>query len=404
MVQTLYGPFSELLTMEDLPLNGPIDDRQLKVLKNAAILVEDEHIIEVGSHSEMKGTSTFSTPVVAIPGLIDCHTHICFAGDRSKEYAMRLNGSTYQEIAKEGGGILNTVKATRNASEQELLAGILERAKTLLQNGITTCEVKTGYGLTIEDELKMLRAIKIANEQTPINLIPTCLAAHIVPPEFNDENEYLDHIINDLLPIVKKERLASRVDIFIEKGAFSEKAAERYLKRAQEMEFSVTIHADQFSSGGALLASKLQAQSADHLEVSNAETAKALAKSGVTAVVLPGASLGLGEPFAKAKMLLDEGCSLAIASDWNPGSAPMGDLLTQAALLSAAEKMSCASTFAGVTVRAARALGLNNRGIIKKGMRADLALFPSDHYQEILYRQGALKPLGCIVGGKYYES
>ena len=404
MTKTQFGPFSELVTMDDIPSNGPIDDRQLKIIKNAAIIVEDEHIIEVGSHSEMKGASTFSAPTVAIPGLIDCHTHICFAGDRSKEYAMRLNGSTYQEIAKAGGGILNTVKATRNASEQELVKGILERAKILLQNGITTCEVKSGYGLTVEDELKMLRAIKISNDQTPVNLITTCLAAHVVPPEFNDENEYLDHILNHLLPIVKKENLASRVDIFIEKGAFSEKAAEKYLRNAKEMGFSVTVHADQFSSGGAMLASKLQAQSADHLEVSNTETAKALAKSGVTAVVLPGASIGLGEPFAKAKMLLDEGCSLAIASDWNPGSAPMGDLLTQAALLGAAEKMSTASTLAGITVRAASALGLSDRGVIKRGMRVDLALFPADHYQEILYRQGALKPVGSIVGGKYYEN
>ncbi|MDP2059249.1 MAG: amidohydrolase family protein, partial [Flavobacteriaceae bacterium] len=222
---------------------------------------------------------------------------------------------------------------------------------------------------------------------------PTCLAAHIIPKDFEgDAPVYLHYITEKLLPILKREKLTNRIDIFIEQTAFSEKEATQFLNRSKQMGFQITVHADQFSVGGSAVAIEMGAQSADHLEASKTKEIEQLAASDTVAVVLPGASLGLGMPFAPARKLLDAGCCLAIASDWNPGSAPMGDLLTQAAVLGAYEKLSTPEVFAGLTFRAAHALGLEDRGRIQSGMLADLIGFPCGDYRDILYRQGNLKP------------
>lgn len=404
---TAIGPFSQLLTFEALPEQGPIQEGQLQIKEDYGVIVQDGLIHKMGPFSklaqEADETMHLSSPTVAIPGLIDCHTHICFAGSRAGDYSKRLNGATYQAIAAAGGGIMDTVQKTRAAPQEELEQGLRERANQLLRQGVTTCEVKSGYGLTLDDEIKMLRAIAHTKQSGPIDLISTCLAAHVRPPEFSSNQAYLQFILDEILPAAKSENLTKRVDIFVEEHAFTIEEARWFLEKARSLGFDLAIHADQFSRGGALLASEVHALSADHLEQSTPEDAAALARSGVTATVLPGATLGLGMPFPPARMLLDQGASLAIASDWNPGSAPMGDLVMQAAVLGAQQKLNMAETLSALTYRAARALGLKDRGRIITGLRADIAIFPTNDYRDLLYRQGAMRPNVVVSKGQIHK-
>ncbi|MEN8790261.1 MAG: imidazolonepropionase [Flavobacteriaceae bacterium] len=401
---TLIGPFSQILPMTNLKVNGPIRDGDLELIEDGGIVINKGRIEKIGPYRELKSQlagGDFSELYlkgshVCLPGFIDAHTHICYGGSRARDYAMRNAGKSYLEIAREGGGIWDTVTKTRESSEEELVEGIVKRAKRHLKNGVTTIEVKSGYGLSVEAELKMLRAIAEADALIPQDLIPTCLAAHICPRDFDGSPEdYLDMIIQELFPQIIEQNLCRRVDIFVEESAFTTLEAETYLLRAREMGFKLTVHADQFSPGGSELAVKLGAISADHLEASTEKEIKLLAGSTVIATALPGASLGLGCAFTPARRILDAGGALAIASDHNPGSGPMGDLLTQAAILGAFEKLSNAEVIAGITFRAAAALGLEDRGTMRVGSQADLAVFHTAHYNEILYNQGNLKP--CMV-------
>jgi imidazolonepropionase len=397
-MKTLTGPFTQVLPLTGLPLKGALRDEQLTIVPDGGVLIENGVILAVGGFESLRKENPDANikekngPQVLLPGFIDCHTHICFAGNRAKDYALRVQGKTYLEIAKAGGGIWDTVTQTRNASEAALAELLLQRVNRHLADGVTTTEVKSGYGLSVEQELKQLRVIKAVSEKTKATLISTCLAAHILPKDFNGGAEdYLACILNDLLPVIKKEKLAARVDIFIEDSAFDKGSAMCYLTKAKQMGFGITVHADQFTTGASEVAVKVGALSADHLEASGEYEINLLANSNTVAVTLPGASLGLGMPYAPARKLLDAGACLAIASDWNPGSAPMGDLLMQTAVMGAAEKLSSAEVFAGLTFRAAKALNLNDCGTIAPGMRADLQVFPCGDYREILYNQGKLR-------------
>ena len=398
--QTLIGPFSQILTMDNLPVAGPIADAQLQVLEQGGVLVQGEKIVKTGKYTQLHREAIehkyklelIREPMVLLPGLVDAHTHMCFAGSRANDYALRVAGKSYLEIARSGGGILDSVRKTREASVVELTELLKKRCDRHLAEGVTTCEVKSGYGLTVDDELKMLEVIGLVNRHHELDLVPTCLAAHMLPPEFTDANVYLEHVLSELLPEVLEQNLANRVDIFIEDTAFKEEAAISYLLAARDLGFDITVHADQFSSGGSRVAVEAGAVSADHLETSTEAEIALMQEAGTVATVLPGASLGLGMHYAPARQMLDGGLCLAIATDWNPGSAPMGDLLLQAALLGAAEKLTIAETLAAVTLRAARALNLTDRGKIAKGKLADMIAFPTDNYKEILYFQGKLKP------------
>jgi len=398
MVTKLIGPFSQIVTMHNLPLKGALSDDQLEIISQGGVLVSHGKILAVGKYTDLKAKTigsekeVITEPMVLLPGFIDAHTHICFAGDRASDYAMRISGKSYQEIALNGGGINSTVAHTRAASEQELTELLLHRCDKQLQNGVTTCEVKSGYGLSVEDELKMLRAIQTANQSHQISLISTCLAAHTKPVEFSTKSEYVNFAVNEILPQVKLQNLSSRADIFVDTIAFDETEARIYLDAAKKLGFEITVHADQFSSLGSRLAVEYQACSADHLESSSDSDIYLLAKSDVVGVLLPGASMGLGLPFPKGRRMLDKGMCIAIASDWNPGSAPMGDLLNQAAVFGAYEKLTTAETLAALTFRAAKALRLSDRGSLSKGSLAHLIAFPCKNYQEILYYQGSLKP------------
>ena len=395
--------------MSSIPLKGPVSDTELTVWEDMALILDGERIYRIGAYSELKEIAnqlqadliTLESPSIVVPGWIDAHTHICFAGSRAQDYAYRNSGATYQEIAQKGGGIWDTVTRTRTADENNLAGGVVERAKRHLKNGVTTIEVKSGDGLSVQEELKMIRAISKAGREVASDLVPTCLAAHISPKDYpKGATAYLEMIAGELLPILKKEKLCTRIDAFIEEGAFDQKTIRPYLRQAMEMGFALTLHADQFSTGGSAIAVEFNALSADHLEASTEKEIHLLAKSNVIAMALPGASLGLGCNFTPARRLLDAGAALAIASDHNPGSAPMGDLLTQASILGTFEKLSNAEVLAGIAFRAAAALGLNDRGKLQEGYLADFLVFSTPHYNEILYHQGTLKPATVWKKGK----
>ena len=393
--------------MTGLSVKGALKDAELAIIEDGGILIEGESIHSIGKFRNLLAKAKsldaeiyeLSGDHTCLPGFVDAHTHICFAGSRANDYALRNSGKTYLDIAKAGGGIWDTVTQTRKATKEALVKGIVKRGKRHLHNGVTTIEVKSGYGLSVPEELKMLYAIKEADSILPIDLIPTCLAAHMVPKDYGGTPaEYLEEIGNELLPKLKDEKLASRVDAFIESGAFTAELIAPYFNKAKELGFAITVHADQFSTGGSEVAIKYKAISADHLEASTSKEIALLAHSDVIAVALPGASLGLGCAFTPARKILDAGGALAIASDHNPGSAPMGDLLTQAAILGTFQKLSNAEVLAGITLRAAAALNVTDRGQLNKGFLADLCIFHTADYKEILYNQGNFKP--CMVWKK----
>ena len=290
---------------------------------------------------------------------------------------------------------------TIQASEAELLKTTLERINFLISLGITTIEIKSGYGLDLENELKMLRVIKKAQEVTKATLVPTCLSAHLKPKDFEGTNEeYLKFILTEILPKVKEEKLSQRIDIFIEKSAFQPDESKAFLLKAKDLGFEITVHADQFTPGSSRIAVEVGAKSADHLEATIDEDLEFLAQSETVAVALPGASLGLGEKFTPARKILDKNGILAIASDWNPGSAPMGNLITQASILATFEKLSTAEVLAGLTFRSAFALALTDRGILEKGKKADFVTFNTDNFQNVLYQQGSLKADSVYINGE----
>lgn len=403
--QIYIGPIKQLVSLMGIAERGALNNDALSPLENVWLSIVDGKISKVLNSLpdglDETACIRLEKDYVMLPAFIDAHTHICFSGSRSRDYAMRNAGLSYLEIAKAGGGIWDTVTQTRMATKEELVNGILLRANKLLEHGITTIEVKSGYGLSVEEELKMLRAIKEANEQIELDLIPTCLAAHIKPKDFAGSHaEYLDVIIDELFPIIKQEKLSNRIDAFIEEEAFSGEVVARYFNEAKSMGMDVTVHADQFHPGGSAVAIKYGAISADHLEASTEKEIAALAESDTIAMALPGASIGLGCAFTPARKILDAGGIVAIASDWNPGSAPMGDLLTQACILGAFQKLSNPEVLAGITKRAAKALNLNDRGSIEVGKIADLVLFEGNDYNEIFYLQGKMLPSKVFKNGK----
>ncbi|WP_411897606.1 imidazolonepropionase [Elizabethkingia occulta] len=405
----IIGPFKQVVTLANLPLRGSLKDEQLEIIENAGILIESCKIVKVDNFETLRKEFPNVTleemegDQIAMPAFTDCHTHICFAGNRANDFSMRNSGKTYLEIAESGGGIWNSVKHTREATEEELHKTLCTRIDDLVRQGITTIEIKSGYGLKLDCELKMLRAINHAKEKTPAKLIPTCLAAHMKPKDFiGDSEEYLNYVLEYILPVVQEEHLAERVDVFIEKSAFQPEESKRFLQKAKAMGFEITVHADQFTPGSSRIAVECGAKSADHLEATSDEDIDYLAKSNTVAVALPGASIGLGDSFAPARKILDAGGILAIATDWNPGSAPMGKLVTQASILAAFQKLSTAEVLAGITFRSAYALGFEDRGVLSEGKRADMVCFKTDNYQNVLYRQGALEPSAVYIKGEKY--
>lgn len=392
--------------MVNLPERGAISDNSLEIIDDGGVVIEDGKIIEVGDFLSLSKNNLdvreITYPCVLLPGFIDSHTHVCHYGNRSDEYAKRNSGISYQQILEEGGGIHNTMNSTSNSTDEQLTDDTLNRLKRHFQEGVLTCEVKSGYAPNLEDEVRMLRIINEIDSSNDIDLISTCLAAHVTPKKYESSKKYLDSIVNDLLPIIKEENLSNRVDIFIEEKAFSITEASNFLEKIKS-DFYITAHANQFTSGGLKVGVDNGAVSVDHLEVITDQEIDYLSKSDTTGVVLPGCSLGLGIPFAPARKLLDYNCKVSIASDWNPGSAPMGDLLMQASLLGSTEKLSNAEVLAGITCRAANALSLEDRGSLENGKIADMIGFKTNDFRDILYNQGKLKPSFICKRGKIYN-
>ncbi len=403
----LTGPFKQIITLSNLSIRGKLNDEDLEIISNGGILTNGGIILEIGDFDSLKQmfpdseTDLIDKEQIALPAFVDAHTHICFGGNRANDFAMRNAGRSYLEIAESGGGIWSSVQHTRAASEDDLIEGILKRVQVLVKQGVTTIEIKSGYGLDVKGELKMLRAIKKAQAKTKATLVPTCLSAHLKPKDFEGSSEnYLNYILNEILPKVKEENLANRVDIFIEKSAFQPDESKNFLLKAKDLGFQITVHADQFTAGSSRIAVEVGAKSADHLEATIDEDIEFLAKSDTVAIALPGASLGLGEPFSPARKILDKGGILAIATDWNPGSAPMGNIVTQASILATYQKLTTAEVLAAITFRAAFALDLEDRGVLAKGKKADFITYDTDNFQNILYHQGSLKPKNIYINGK----
>jgi imidazolonepropionase len=337
------------------------------------------------------------------PALIDCHSHIVFGGDRAAEFEMRLNGASYEEVARAGGGILSTVTATRAASEADLLTQALARADQIIAGGAATIEIKSGYGLTIADELKMLRVARAVGAARPLHVVTTHLAAHATPPEYKSRSDaYIDEVVLPSLVQAHAENLVDAVDAFCEGIAFSPAQIERIFKLAQELGLPVKLHAEQLSDlKGAVLAARFNALSADHLEYLGADGITAMAAAGTVAVILPGAFYTLREShLPPIAALRAAGVPMALATDCNPGSSPITSLPLVMNMACTLFRMTPLEALLGVTLHAARALGLSDRGTIAPGQRADIAIWDARHPAELSYRIGSTALNSRIFGGQ----
>jgi len=362
------------------------------VIDDGAIAITDGKITWIGPQPDLPKEEAAATRSLrgrwVTPALIDCHTHLVFAGDRSGEFEARQRGASYEDIARAGGGIMSTVRATRDASADELYAAALPRVQALAAEGVGTIEIKSGYGLSIESELKMLSVARQLGTASDVTIRTTLLAAHTIPPEYKDKaDDYIDLICDELLPEVVAGGLADSVDAYCETIAFNSDQVARLFERATELGLPVKLHADQLSDGGgAALAAQFNALSADHLEYSSTTGVKAMADAGAVAVLLPGAFLTLGETqLPPIDAMREYAVPIAIASDCNPGTSPICSLRISMMLAARQFGLTPEECLAGTTREAARALGLDDRGMLEPGKRADLAVWDVDHPRELAY-------------------
>ncbi|MGR3715219.1 MAG: imidazolonepropionase [Thermohalobaculum sp.] len=377
------------------------------LIEDALIAVENGRIAWIGRRADApREVSALPTQKqggrLATPGLIDCHTHIVHGGDRAREFEMRVEGAGYEEIARAGGGILSTVTATRAAGEDALVETALPRLDTLIAEGVTTIEIKSGYGLDIETELTMLRAARRLAAKRDIAVVTSFLGAHAIPPEYNARADaYIDEVCLPALDAAAAEGLADAVDGFCEGIAFSPDQIARVFDRARERSLPVKLHAEQLSNlGGAALAASYGALSADHIEYLDDDGARAMAGAGTVAVLLPGAFYTLRETQKPpVEMLRAAGVAMAVATDCNPGSSPLTSLLLTLNMACTLFRLTPEEALAGVTRVAAEALGLADRGTLAEGLRADIAIWDVEHPAELAYRIGFNPLHHRILGG-----
>ena len=380
------------------PIRGPaLGDVQL--VEGAYVLCEDGLVTAVGRMSELTALGgdveeLDAAGLCAVPGLVDCHTHACFGGDRVEEFALRASGASYEELHAAGGGILSTVRATRAAGEEGLARAVERHRGWMLRAGTTTWESKSGYGLDRETELASLRTIRAAGG------VPTWLGAHAVPPEFDDADEYLDFALAEVLP--DAARLADAADVFVERGAFDAEQARRYLAACREAGLMLRLHGDQFTEQGAVaLAAELGARSVDHLEATGDAGVRMLASSDVVGVVLPASALFLGRPMPPARALVDAGAAIALATDFNPGSAFCESLPLVCSLAATQLRLTPAEALSACTVNAAHVLGRADVvGRLAPGYRADIALLDAPDWRHLAYHLGGDVIAGVIMGGE----
>ncbi|MGE0634493.1 MAG: imidazolonepropionase, partial [Pseudobdellovibrionaceae bacterium] len=381
-------------------------EADLSCVRKGALVVENGKVLWSGEEMKIPKALLKKKKVkeislkgkTVLPAFTECHTHLIFAGNRSEEFELRNTGVSYQEIAARGGGILSTMKATRAASPRDLLQTSQERVNRFVEQGVTCLEVKSGYALDAKNEIKVLEVAK--KLKGPL-IVSTFLGAHAKAPEFEKYEEYLDFLISDVLPEVAKKKLSSRADIFIEKGFFEGDSAFRYLKKAQDLGFSLTIHADQLSlSGGTEMALKLGAVSADHVIQVDSPLIKKMASSNLTAVCLPAADLYMKCAYPKAREMIDTGVRVALATDYNPGTSPTQDLALVGLLARLEMKMSLPEVWSAYTVGAAHALNLeNSRGALTSGRDADF-LCSEDSWKNFFYQAGCTPISSLFRGGR----
>ncbi|MBC7280094.1 MAG: imidazolonepropionase [Hoeflea sp.] len=388
-----------LATMDGAPAYG--------LVEQGAVAIAEGRIAWAGPEADLpaefrdRDTLDLEGRVVT-PALVDCHTHVVHGGNRAREFEMRLEGASYEEVARAGGGIVSTVSATRAASEVELLAGAIARVDAMIAEGVATLEIKSGYGLDIDTELKMLRVARAVASQRPVRVRTSYLGAHATPPEYKGRPDaYIDEVCIPGLEAAHAAGLADAVDGFCEGIAFSPEQIARVFDKAKSLGIPVKLHAEQLSNlGGAQLAAGYGALSADHLEYANEQDAEAMARSGTVAVILPGAYYTLRETTAPPiAAFRAHGVPMAVATDCNPGSSPMASLLLSMNMACTLFRMTPEEALAGVTVNAARALGLEDSGRIRPGLRADLAIWDIEHPAELAYRIGFNPLWKRIFGG-----
>ena len=385
-----------------------ITKEDLTIIENGELLIEDGLIRFVGPQDMIAGVKpdqvVDAKGCVALPALVDPHTHAIFAGSRHDEFEKRSEGQSYLDIAKAGGGITASTNAVDKATAEELAEIGLQRIETANRFGVGAMEIKSGYGLTVENELKMLEAISLLADKTPVTLVPTFMGAHAVPEQYKDDPDaYVEIVIKEMLPLVVEKKLAAYCDVFAEKGFFSIDQARKILLAAKELGLGLKLHADEFEAlGGAQLAAEVEAISADHLLSTDDEGIAALAKAGVTAVLLPGTSLFLGEArYANARKMIDDGVRVALATDLNPGSSYTENMLLILTLACTSLKMTVAEAIAGATYNAAKAIGLEeSHGALLPGRSANIALFRVPEYSAIPYHMGVSNLSDLWVNGQ----
>jgi imidazolonepropionase len=387
----------QLLTLAGLPVPRRGGDlRELGLIANGAVLTDGPEIRALGSTAQLAGEARRLKAReidcrgrVVMPGLVDSHTHLVFAGNRIQDFEKRIEGKSYEEIAGAGGGIQSSARQLANASVPSLIRQTSRFLDQFAQHGTTTLEVKTGYGLSVAGELRMLEAIRLLRKAAPLELVPTLLAAHALPPGYTQKRqEYLRLVVTRLIPVAARKKLAEFVDAFCDRGAFSVAECRRVLKAGQRFGLTPRIHAEQLSrTGAARLAIELDAASADHLDKLSARDIRLLARSSVVATLLPGANFHLGlERYPPARRLIDEGAAVALATDFNPGTSPTVNMQFILALACSAMRMTPAEAVTAATINAAYALRRADRlGSLEPGKQADLAILAVDDYREIPY-------------------
>jgi imidazolonepropionase len=388
------------------------EESGLGIIRNGAVAIKEGRIFWIGKTEELseklflnrKGREIDATGKVVVPGLIDSHTHLIFAGSRENEFEQRIQGLSYLEIAERGGGILSTVEATRKASFDELLLLGKKRLDRMLSKGITTLEAKSGYGLSLQDELKILKVMKALQENHPIEIVPTFLGAHTVPREFRDaRTRYIDLLNKEMIPKVAQERLAEFCDVFCEEKAFTVEESKKILETGKQYGLKPKIHADQLSpGGGAELAAEVNAFSADHLEYVSQEGIKKMAEKGVTAVLLPGASFFLSmKKYPPARDMIEQGVPVSLATDLNPGSSMTESLPLMMTMGCTMFKMTPKEVIQATTVHAARSIGREKEiGSLEVGKQADILLLDIPNYRYLPYHFGVDHVEKVIKKGK----
>ena len=384
-------------------------DAPYGAIEHAALAIKDGHIAWLGKQTELPSFDALATPTISAkgqwltPGLVDCHTHLVFAGSRAEEFEQRLQGVSYEQIAAQGGGIASTVRATRAADHEALFVLAKDRLNALYSEGVTTVEIKSGYGLDCENEVKILEVARLLGENHPVDVKTTFLGAHALPPEYKDRSdEYIELVCNDMLTQVVAGNLADAVDVFCENVGFSHAQTRRVFAAAAKHGLPVKCHAEQLSNQhGAELVAEFKGLSADHIEHLDEQGVKAMAAAGTVAVLLPGAFYFLRETKQPPIALLKQyNVPMAISTDFNPGTSPLCSLQLMMNMGCTLFRLTPEETLAGVTKNAAKALGLSDRGVLKVGMRADIAHWQISHPAQLSYQLGVNKLLNLWVLGR----